>query len=94
MYIVIERERCRECNGTGGERSRFWGAVADEQERRRIAGAPEMSIDEIDEMARAMGCSPLTEPAIITCPVCHGVGWIMREVPLSWALKALGVEVK
>lgn len=93
MYIVIDRDRCQECNGTGGERSRFWGAVADEQERRRIAGEPEMSLDEIYEMARAMGCT-LAEPAIITCPVCHGVGWITREVPLAWALKSLGVEVK
>lgn len=93
MYVVIERGRCQECNGTGGERSKFWGAVADEQERRRIAGEPEMSLDEMCNLASAMGCT-LAEPAIITCPVCHGAGWITREVPLALALKALGVEVK
>ena len=93
MYVVTERKICAECVGSGEVASPFWTAIAAENYERTSAGMPDLSYQEVLDRAHAQGL-PDTGPAIITCPHCGGAGWITREVPLSVALRALGVEVE
>lgn len=94
MYVVIERKICAECVGSGEVASPFWSAIAAENQERAAAGMSNVPHEEVFARARAQGLPDDLGPAVIPCPHCGGAGWITREVPLSVALRALGVEVE
>jgi len=82
-YLVIKRQRCGVCEGTGYVMHPLWKEMCDE-----------LVTPLSDEMARQWfrekGCD-VPPPEEVECEVCNGRGYIEFKVPLTEALRELGV---